>query len=441
MNRFVSNRKCLVFCLLSFFLGPVAVSGDSGDKAFKREDTVTAYYHSIAATKNRLALEAYEKRNAEITFQPEDTKSANTDNAALLYYQACLFVSEPNESLKNKIRPNTYPSKEIRTYLGHCLPVIEMVETASCIPDCNWAVWHGTRSGWAPLRKLFLLSNILLLDATTLAVDGHYHVALERCLTVWRIGRHFGDDPELYLCEGYFHTQAFDTIKILLGMMPADAEILTWFRDEFGRVPGLSPTFAKAWGAYRKIELRGMRTDPDYLGCLRELALMQARGQQAKEKIEKLTDEEIRSRAAQAIDQISDLIVEIMTGKDDYKTKISRVHEFCSQRMADETIDPIARVYIAPAGVSVAHQVESQYADYVEQEARINGTKAAVEIYLVLAKTGKLPHQLPPNLPKDPFTGKDFGYEMTDEGFALRCAGESFKKRKEHLLEFRVRRR
>ena len=437
MNRFVSNRKCLVFCLASLALGATAAFGDNGDKDSKREDKVAVYYRSVAATKNRLALEAYEKRNAEIAPWPKDSVPANTDNAALLYYQACLFVPEPNESLKYKIRPNAGPTDQIKTYLGKCLTVIEMVETASRIPDCNWAVWPGSGYDWVPSSKLGLLTNVFLLDATTLAVDGHYRVALERCLTVRRIGRHLSDDPEL-LYEGSFDVLALYTIKILLGVMPPDAEILTWFRDELIRVPGPSPSFAKMWRGRVKIQLDAMITNPDHLCSLRDMALRQAGGRQAKEKIQNLTDEQFRSRTAEVLAQFTDSLLEIVSSKAIYNKKLSKVYQLCSELMADGTKDPIAKAFIGLGGMNMGSQTETLYKHQVEQEARLSGTKAAVEVYLVLAKTGKLPQELPANLPKDPFTGKDFGYEITDEGFALRCADEDFKKRKKSLLEFRV---
>jgi hypothetical protein len=40
----------------------------------------------------------------------------------------------------------------------------------------------------------------------------------------------------------------------------------------------------------------------------------------------------------------------------------------------------------------------------------INSTKAAVELYIILAKTGQLPAELPDYLPKDPYINKNFIY-------------------------------
>lgn len=59
---------------------------------------------------------------------------------------------------------------------------------------------------------------------------------------------------------------------------------------------------------------------------------------------------------------------------------------------------------------------------YTEQyRAELNALKAAIEIYLIRAQKGNLPDSLLGGLPKDPFSGKDFEYETTDDGFILRC--------------------
>ena len=122
-------------------VGVVTVFSETEANATELSRRSAAARARIEAAENRRALEAYEKRNAEITPYVESTVPANTDNAALLYYQTCLFVPEPNAAIKYEIRPNAGPTTEIRTYLGHCLPVIEMLETASRIPGCTWGGW------------------------------------------------------------------------------------------------------------------------------------------------------------------------------------------------------------------------------------------------------------------------------------------------------------
>ncbi len=60
-------------------------------------------------------------------------------------------------------------------------------------------------------------------------------------------------------------------------------------------------------------------------------------------------------------------------------------------------------------------------------QAQANATRAGVEICLHRIEKGTLPETLPVGLPTDPFSGKDFEYERTAEGFTLRCRVAEFK--------------
>ena len=67
--------------------------------------------------------------------------------------------------------------------------------------------------------------------------------------------------------------------------------------------------------------------------------------------------------------------------------------------------------------------------------AAVNSTRAAIELYLIMAETGQLPEELPDDLPKDPYTGRNFLYEITDDGFVLGCRSDIFNGGK-HRFEF-----
>ena len=292
----------------------------------------------------------------------------------------------------------------------------------------------------APLRReIGLIEEILLVDAGTLAVDGHYRVALERCLTVRRLARHLSDDPELYIYEMGADVRALNTIQDVLSVMPPDAHILTWFRGQFAVVPGPRLSFAKAVRATVKVQLDAMRTNPDHLRACKELAVREAEGQQAKENIRNLTDEQFRSRAREGLACFADSILRILDSEATYEQKLAQTHGVSNEMMEDDATDPVVKGFISPSGMNMKGVIHYLYPDQVAHAARVNGTKAAVEVYLVLAKTGELPEKLPSHLPKDPFTRRDFVYEITDEGFALRCQGEDFKERKRSSLEFKVR--
>jgi hypothetical protein len=55
--------------------------------------------------------------------------------------------------------------------------------------------------------------------------------------------------------------------------------------------------------------------------------------------------------------------------------------------------------------------------------AHAHAVQAAIPVYRVKATTGQLPRELPGGLPKDPYSGEDFEYRVTDEGFSLACRG------------------
>jgi hypothetical protein len=86
------------------------------------------------------------------------------------------------------------------------------------------------------------------------------------------------------------------------------------------------------------------------------------------------------------------------------------------------------------------HVINGLFKPQVKHTAQINSIKAAVDVYLVLAKTGQLPEKLPDHLPKDPYSSKDFEYETTKEGFVLRCRVKPIDKNKVTQYEFKVKR-
>ncbi len=61
-----------------------------------------------------------------------------------------------------------------------------------------------------------------------------------------------------------------------------------------------------------------------------------------------------------------------------------------------------------------------KYTFSLKIEAEFALTQVAIELYDIVGQTGSLPEVLPDYLPKDPFTGTSFEYELVSGGFALR---------------------
>ena len=447
MNRFVLNRNGVLFCLLWLALGAVTAFGGTKAEASKPEvpEIVKLQRRVRAAADERRAEEAYEKRDIEITPWSEDAAPPNPDNAALLYYQAFLLQSELDMTTSQKIDDilrGAESDRQMRIYLGHCLPMIEMAETASRIPQCTWGIRHGRGPGFDRLflsPSVYHLVVILLVDARTLAADGHYRAALERCLTVRRLARHLGEDPKLNLLARNPDLMALLTVQHVLGVMPPDKDILTWFRGQLGVVQGLPLSFAEKLQADVKAGLNHLRMYPPSLRYIKDELVDMVVDEQAKESVRNLTDEQLLSRAREGLAHFVDSIFRILDSEITYEQKRTQMQRLINKQMEGDGNDSVIKAILL-SGINMGvGEIDRQYPFLVGHAAHINGIKTAVEVYLVLAKTGQLPEKLPDGLPKDPFTGQDFVYEITDEGFALRCQGEDFLSRKNRFLEFKVK--
>ncbi|GAI97930.1 unnamed protein product, partial [marine sediment metagenome] len=89
--------------------------------------------------------------------------------------------------------------------------------------------------------------------------------------------------------------------------------------------------------------------------------------------------------------------------------------------------------------VALVPAVGKLYGQGVRVETFSNAVRTAVEIYIVKAKTGRLPDELPAGLPKDLFSSKPFQYEKTVEGFILHCQGRDLLKDTIHQYEFKIK--
>ncbi len=450
-----SNSKMTVCCIYGIIvlllMGAHAVAlGQAKTKASKDTDferyLLEQFEQDLAVARDQLAYEQYQKRGSEISPWMKDAALPSPDNAALLYYQAFLLQPDLDLSTSHKIDDVLRGAKadiQLRTYLGHCLPAIEMAEIASRIPQCTWGVRYLQIPGYNKSflsTRLYHLVIILLADARTLAADGNYRAALARCLTVRRFARHIGEEPKLELLSRGHNSMTLRTVQHVLGIMPPDVDILTWFRGQLAVVKGPPLSYAEILQANFKAYLNHVRTNPDPLKYMNKELVEKAKNEHEKENARNLTDEQILSRAFKPFPHFFDSIFRILDSEMTYEQKCAEMQRLIDKLKKEEGTDPLVAHIINYSDIDVILEPPSrQYQFYVGRQAHINGIKAAVEVYLIVAKTGQLPKALPDGLPKDPFTGRDFIYEITDEGFALRCQDEEFLRRKNKWLEFKVK--
>ena len=365
------------------------------------------------------------------------TLPPDPDNAALLYYQAFLLRPEPDDGTWwsiNEVLRGADPNDTLREYLNlpDCRRTIEFAEAAAQLPQCNWGIRYsqGIRAPLPQFLHFRSLSYLIYADARVLAADGDYRAALGRCLTTRRIAGHVGDDTLLfYLTSLSIDGLAHRCTQDILGLMPTDVEILTWLRSQLIIVRDFIPSLARTLEMDLELSIQSLRTNPDDLVWLREQLAEKADDENTRDEILGLTDEELIVLFREFYEDFFNTVFHVMDSEMAHEEKSLEIQRL-SKIMEDE--------YAGYSYVGTG-RIAEHYNLKVRNDAQFNALKAAIEIYLTKAETGQLPETLPDGLPKDPYSGQDFDYEITEEGFTFHSQGEDFQGRGAQLLEFKVK--
>ncbi len=348
------------------------------------------------------------------------------DNAALLYYQAFALHPEPDSDtyrLLDGVLRGAEPTAQVRAYLNleDTRETIRVAEAATQIPDCSWGIMrsHGVYGLMLKtvLGQLRQLAFLLEVDARTLAADRDYRAALERSLSIRRLAQHIADEAVLgYLLSLSLHERSFLCIQHVLGSVPPDTDILTWLQGQLSTVQGAPPLPGRAMEIHLDDTLEFLSMHPELLTTWRENVSKLIEDESAKEEILSLTDEELLERAKESYAKFLASVNRVMGSNMPYQQKYGELQRLM-QELDDHAIDD-------PVGILSWYMLDDvvKFHDiYVRGIANYNALRTAIEIYLMKAETGQLPEILPPDLPGDPFSGRDFEYEATSQGFVLRC--------------------
>ena len=469
MNRSTRSTRNFMLCLASAMaaVAPVVAQAKGGS----RQDTnLDAKSRVSAGTRDerfltgrdRVAQEQYETRAAGLALRIDEAAAASRENAALLYHQALLAYDEPDPCtarILNAVSRGGAPDARVRVYLGRSLPTIELAQIASQMPQCQWGPMRAGEQQLdfnlgIPLRRL---SRLLDADARTLAADGHLRAALARCLTIRRLAHHAGAETyNLYSISQSIHTLALLATAHVLCTGPLDARTLTWLKSQLAAAPGTPFEPAQALHEWRDTELQFWRTRPRGRTFTRELVLDKIPDADARRDLTVLTDDQLLvialqaeqrvpgrygisapppllERAQQVCDQYLQSALQIMKADLSYREKHAQL-----QAMVDSLDDrasngdPIALLSDAPKVVEIYHRL------MVRNTVYDNLVTAATEILLLEARTGQLPRALPPGLPKDLYTNRDFQYERTEKGFILRFDPDNLTRIQIRQFEFKT---
>ena len=362
------------------------------------------------------------------------------ENAAVLYLRAFIIYEKPDSDLNKmlddlrdeKIKPN----EKIRQYFEKNQPVIELVTTASKIPDCDWGRDHskGFDLMMPELATVRKLAFMLVADSKVYLNDGDYKTALERCLTIQRMARHIGDDMIISNLVGIaMNSLANKHIKIILSEMPANVETLEWLKEQMLDISAKTPSLIAAIvneSKIAEIEMRKERID-DILEDPGQEELLKAIPSEIIEKIRDGDEEFFTQSRKYHMDFISSVQAAFVLPYENAYRELNKL----SERITEEAATKPEAFFTSHMSSSVAKLCTNE----MLFKTNLNAVAAAIDIYIQKAKTGQLPNELPKDMPKDLFSGKDFIYEKTGDGFILRCQGKVLDKDKIHEYEFKVK--
>ena len=361
------------------------------------------------------------------------------DNAALLYYQAFLLYEKPDATmdkmlsdfLDDKIRSN----EVIEQYIEKNRRVIDFVVTAANTPNCDWGYDYsqGLELMMPNLGQLRQVTYLIRAEAKLLGEQGDYKTALDRCLNMQKMGLHSADTTMIgYLVAMALSRRANNSIQDILANMPEDLQTLYWLKNQLAEVDKrLSPLKTgvdherEALGIYMTREkFNELLSNEDLVVEASLLKIAQERFLSTDEQFFVRNKDYWESHFA-AVKAALDL---------PYAQAFAELKKIEQKVKKDVIENPDATGTAILAGPFA--RICSQK---VKAKTFSNAIKTAIDVYLIKAKTGKLPDALPAGLPGDLFSGKPFEYKKTGDGFILRCQGKDLEKDEIHQYEFKVK--
>lgn len=361
-----------------------------------------------------------------------------TDNAALLYYQAILLYEKPDSTMDKMISDflsdKIKASEAIRQYVEKNRKVIDFIVRASDMPNCNWGYDYsqGLELAMPNLAQLRQVSYLIQTEAKLLAEKGDYQTALDRSLSMHKMALHTVDRTIVgYLVAIAISGRANTAIQNILRDTPEDSQVLNRLKEQLIHIEDKFPLLRDFMGYEAEACVATMQKDKAQMILNTVFEGDSFDPNTAKRILE--ADEEFFERGRDCYTRHMNGVQAVLDTPISYPQTYEKLLEL-GEKLAKE-----AEKKDAPLAIIFAPAVNRIYSLSVRGKTHSNAVRAAVDIYLVKAKAGKLPDSLPAGLPKDLFSGRDFEYEKTARGFILRCRGKDLSKNEIYEYKFEVK--
>ena len=359
------------------------------------------------------------------------------DNAAVLYYKAFMIMEDQNAADVNLLGQLRKGEISVNDRIRHLLEsnskAIKEIVTATQIKNCDWGL--DTSEGLATclphLSKFRSCAKLLAADGAAFAEKGDYKTALERWLALFEMNRHMGEDTLVTRLVGSAcESMAFDCIRGVLPKISNDCEILERLRGRLADISTRCPSMRAAIGNDAAVWSNSLNRE-GILDVVHNSDLSREDQNKAELVLRQRDNNDFYVRVVEYYKQVvSRMQIAYELPFPEAKQKLEDICVEVKNAAKDKPEAVITEV-LHPA-VNRVLMIDAR------NKTQFNAVLAGIEIYIIKAKTGKLPDELPAGLPKDMFSGKDFLYEKTDAGFTLTGQGKDLDKDIVQKYEFKV---
>jgi len=359
------------------------------------------------------------------------------DNAAVLYYRASLTYHE-NEEVMRKVtdivKGKAYIDDEIRAYVEENRHAIKYFVDAGDAPNCDWGLDYskGMEMQMPQLAPLRTLAKIAITQAKIATESADYDQALDLCLSVHKAGSHIAGGGLLisHLVGISLNELANRGVMDILPHISDNPGILIRLRVQVFEVSGKLPSITASLN--RDMSVCGQHIDKEKAAYILDELLSGNQISKEKARIIRQADEKyFKASKEYYLGHQAALLKAIELPYPESYEELVRLGEKPS---SDSKNNPNAMLtsFLVPA-------IDRFFCLDVKSKTHFNAVKTAIEIYLIKARTGKLPDTVPEGMPKDLFSDKNFEYEKNDNGFVLRCNSKDLSKDIIYEYEFKVK--
>ena len=355
------------------------------------------------------------------------------DNAAVLYYKASVLYNNVDDELKEMVadfqKGEIELNDEIKMFVKTKRRIINTVLDASEVKNCDWGIdfSQGFAAVMPHLSKMRQLSYLVIADAKILTADEDYETALSRCMNLYKMARHINERTFVsYLVGIAINGMTNNCVNQIMSDMPQDVQSLTGLKNQLAEIDSIPLSVKPAVLGEREVILGTMTLEQ-----IPEIVRLCDPNESLKEKILSLNQNEIERNRKYSNDYFAGIIAGFDMPYVEGHAALKRLEKKI-EKDAMKNTDAILTGILAPATYRI-FSLSTRF------ETHNNAIKTAIELYMIKAKTGKLPNSLPAGLPGDLFSGKHFEYEKTSDGFILRCQGKDLDKDKVYEYEFKIK--